>query len=128
VVFSVDVAAWDQMLFEDETTNRMQEELTLFDSIINARWFKKTRFILLFTKTDKLETKVKKSPIEKYFSGFEGDSECLEDVKAYIKMRFLNLSQHPEMYIEVIYTSFSGGYGIPARSVLDSLARLLSVT
>lgn len=55
VVFHVDIGAYDQLLFEDETVNRMQEALTLFDSITNSRWFTRTSFILHFTKMDKLE-------------------------------------------------------------------------
>jgi hypothetical protein len=33
------------MLYEDESVNRMQEALTLFDSICNSRWFIKTSIV-----------------------------------------------------------------------------------
>jgi len=33
------------MLYEDESVNRMQEALTLFDSICNSRWFVKTSIV-----------------------------------------------------------------------------------
>ncbi|KAJ1334385.1 hypothetical protein BSLG_007540 [Batrachochytrium salamandrivorans] len=39
IVFLVAISEYDQVLVEDETVNRMQEALTLFDSICNSRWF-----------------------------------------------------------------------------------------
>ncbi|KAG0311212.1 guanine nucleotide-binding protein subunit alpha, partial [Dissophora globulifera] len=37
IVFLVAISEYDQLLLEDETVNRMQEALTLFDSICNSR-------------------------------------------------------------------------------------------
>ena len=41
ILFLVAISEYDQLLFEDETVNRMQEALTLFDSICNSRWLLK---------------------------------------------------------------------------------------
>lgn len=65
LVFLVALSEYDQMLYEDESVNRMQgmlrsdfsnsqftvspEALTLFDSICNSRWFVKTSIVRLFT-------------------------------------------------------------------------------
>lgn len=38
------------MLYEDESINRMQESLVLFDSICNSRWFVRTSIILFLNK------------------------------------------------------------------------------
>ena len=131
VVFVVDITGYDKRLFEDQTVNRTQEDLTLFDSIVNSRYFTKTRFILLFTKMDKLETTMEKSRIEKFFPDFKGDGKCVDDVKAHMESRFLELNNGygmPKKHVEVIYTSFTGGYDVPARSVLNCLAGLLPTT
>ena len=66
LVFLVSLSEYDQMLYEDESVvsltfdvflhikfikscqNRMQEALTLFDSICNSRWFVKTSIVRLF--------------------------------------------------------------------------------
>jgi guanine nucleotide-binding protein G(i) subunit alpha len=45
LVFLVALSEYDQMLYEDESVNRMQEALTLFDSICNSRWFIKTSIV-----------------------------------------------------------------------------------
>ena len=48
LVFLVALSEYDQMLYEDESVNRMQEALTLFDSICNSRWFVKTSIVSCF--------------------------------------------------------------------------------
>jgi guanine nucleotide-binding protein G(o) subunit alpha len=42
IIFCVAMSEYDQVLHEDETTNRMQESLKLFDSICNNKWFTDT--------------------------------------------------------------------------------------
>jgi len=51
LVFLVSLSEYDQMLYEDESVNRMQEALTLFDSICNSRWFVKTSIILFLNRS-----------------------------------------------------------------------------
>jgi hypothetical protein len=39
LIFLTAVSEYDQMLAEDETTNRMEESLGLFRLILNYQWF-----------------------------------------------------------------------------------------
>ena len=55
VVFVAAMSEYDQVLFEDETQNRMEEALQLFDQIINSKWFKTTSMILILNKKDLFE-------------------------------------------------------------------------
>ena len=50
VVFVAALSEYDQVLFEDETQNRMSEAVSLFEQIINSKWFKETAFILFLNK------------------------------------------------------------------------------
>ena len=50
VVFVAALSEYDQVLFEDETQNRMEEALQLFDQIVNSKWFKTTAMILFLNK------------------------------------------------------------------------------
>jgi len=50
VVFVAALSEYDQVLFEDETQNRMEEALQLFDQIVNSKWFKTTAIILFLNK------------------------------------------------------------------------------
>ena len=72
ILFLVAISEYDQLLFEDETVNRMQEALTLFDSICNSRWFIKTSIILFLNKIDRFKEKLPVSPMKNYFPDYEG--------------------------------------------------------
>ena len=76
ILFLVAISEYDQLLFEDETVNRMQEALTLFDSICNSRWFIKTSIILFLNKIDRFKEKLPVSPMQNYFPDYEGKSQA----------------------------------------------------
>lgn len=73
ILFLVAISEYDQLLFEDETVNRMQEALTLFDSICNSRWFVKTSIILFLNKIDRFKEKLPVSPMKNYFPDYDGE-------------------------------------------------------
>lgn len=92
LVFLVSLSEYDQMLYEDESVNRMQEALTLFDSICNSRWFVKTSIILFLNKIDLFAEKLPRSPLGDYFPDYYGgdnyDLAC-----DYLLHRFVSLNQ-----------------------------------
>ncbi|KAF9066698.1 heterotrimeric G protein alpha subunit B [Rhodocollybia butyracea] len=92
LVFLVSLSEYDQMLYEDESVNRMQEALTLFDSICNSRWFVKTSIILFLNKIDLFAEKLPRSPLGDYFPDYTGgdnyDAAC-----EYLLHRFVSLNQ-----------------------------------
>ncbi|GAW00685.1 guanine nucleotide binding protein alpha subunit [Lentinula edodes] len=92
LVFLVSLSEYDQMLYEDESVNRMQEALTLFDSICNSRWFVKTSIILFLNKIDLFAEKLPRSPLGDYFPDYTGgnnyDAAC-----EYLLRRFVSLNQ-----------------------------------
>lgn len=121
ILFLVAISEYDQLLFEDETVNRMQEALTLFDSICNSRWFIKTSIILFLNKIDRFREKLPISPMKNYFPDYEGTSLerhflCIsinltlvggDDYNAacdYILNRFVSLNQSET---KQIYTHFT---------------------
>jgi len=103
IVFLVAISEYDQLLLEDETVNRMQEALTLFDSICNSRWFVKTSIILFLNKIDRFREKLPISPMNKYFPDFEGGDDY-ELACDYILQRFVSLNQSE---VKQIYTHFT---------------------
>ena len=122
VLFTVDIACWDQILSEDETVNRMQESLDLFNTIVKCRWFPKTSFVLIFTKLDKLAAKLKVSPIKNYFPDFEGGDE-LEAAVAYIIDRFTSLVDSDKT-IFVQRTSIVDDYQKLGKATMDLLQQV----
>ncbi|EIE75301.1 G-alpha protein [Rhizopus delemar RA 99-880] len=95
------ISEYDQVLFEDESVNRLQESLTLFDSICNSRWFIKTSIILFLNKIDLFAEKISKSPLENYFSDYRGGSNY-EAACQYILEKFVSLNNRADT--KQIYT------------------------
>merc|ERR1711977_535165 len=103
ILFLVAISEYDQLLFEDETVNRMQEALTLFDSICNSRWVIKTSIILFLNKIDRFKEKLPISPMKNYFPDYEGGDDYSLACD-YILNRFVSLNQHET---KQIYTHFT---------------------
>jgi len=72
VLFVAAVSGYDQVLYEDEKTNRMVEALNLFEEICNSRWFRDTAIILFLNKRDIFMEKVTKSSIRTCFPEYRG--------------------------------------------------------
>jgi guanine nucleotide-binding protein G(i) subunit alpha len=99
IIFMVAISEYDQKLVEDDAVNRMQEALTLFDSICNSRWFNKTSIILFLNKIDVFKDKIEDVPIEDFFPDFQGGPD-FEAGCEYFKERFeqLNMSETKQIY------------------------------
>ncbi|PSN69686.1 G-alpha-domain-containing protein [Corynespora cassiicola Philippines] len=94
VIFLASMSCYNENLYEDHHTNRMQETLMLFESISNSRWFDHSKISLCFTMMDLFSKKIESGwpDIKKYFSDYEGDSMDSEAVKQYITNQFLSLA------------------------------------
>lgn len=103
IVFVVGLSEYDQVLFEDETTNRMQEALTLFDSICNSKWFLNTSIILFLNKIDIFKKKIHVSPLNNVFPDYLGNDDY-ELATEYIHNRFIKLNQSNRKQIYVQFT------------------------
>jgi len=68
VVFVASLSEFDQVLFEDETQNRLDEALDLFQQIVNSKWFKETSMILFLNKKDLFEQKLKDKTFADYLN------------------------------------------------------------
>ncbi len=117
IIFCVALSEYDQVLYEDESTNRMHESLRLFDSICNNKWFvislKKifcqkniyifrfvyTGIILFLNKKDLFEEKIKRSPLTLCFREYTGPNEY-DPAAEYIQAQFVakNKSTQKEVY------------------------------
>jgi len=87
VLFVCAVSEYDQTCFEDETTNRMAEALTLFGEISNSQFFKTSSIILFLNKRDLVAEKIQHVPLKTCFLDYEGKDEYEEAIK-YIQQQF----------------------------------------
>ncbi|PAV74589.1 hypothetical protein WR25_12635 isoform A [Diploscapter pachys] len=98
IIFIAAISEYDQVLFEDETTNRMIESMRLFESICNSRWFINTSMILFLNKKDLFAEKIKKTSIKIAFPEYKG-GQNYEEATAYIEEKFEGLNANPEKTI-----------------------------
>ncbi|ORZ23471.1 G protein alpha subunit [Absidia repens] len=103
IIFMVAISEYDQVLIEDESINRMQEALTLFDSICNSRWFGKTSTILFLNKIDIFKHKLETSPLSDCFPDYQGGTDE-ESARDYIMRRFTSINNSPD---KQVYTHFT---------------------
>ncbi|KAK7205514.1 guanine nucleotide binding protein, alpha subunit [Myxozyma melibiosi] len=104
ILFMAAISEYDQMLFEDETVNRMTEALTLFESICNSHWFISTSVILFLNKTDIFKEKIGRSPLHNYLPGFTGNNSSYEETSNYILQCFVVLNRTDT---KQLYTHFT---------------------
>ena len=76
------LSEYDQVLLEDEETNRLRESVRLFETILTTPWFEDKDVILFLNKTDLLKAKIQrgKSPVSNYFPEYEGPDDDYEAV------------------------------------------------
>ena len=110
VIFVAAISEYDQVLYEDHTTNRMDEALNLFDEICNSCWFLETSMILFLNKVDLFDEKFYKVPFRLNPGengceagrnlSYEGSNEDINAAKAYLVDLFLekNNEQGKEVY------------------------------
>ncbi|KAJ7232887.1 G protein alpha subunit CIG1 [Mycena rebaudengoi] len=91
ILFCASLSDYDQMLYEDESGNHLQEALTKFDSICNSRWFVKTNIILCLN-IDTFAEKLEGSPLANYFPDYMGGNNYGAACD-YLLHRFESLNQ-----------------------------------
>jgi guanine nucleotide-binding protein G(i) subunit alpha len=105
IMFVVDLDEYDQSLIEEQSQNRMMESLVLFDSVVNSRWFMRTKIILLLNKVDVFKYKLARSPLENYFPDYSGGNDINRAAK-YILWRFNLVNRaHLDLYPHLVQST-----------------------
>lgn len=92
IIFCVALSEYDQVLLEENTQNRLQESLNLFDSVVNSRWFSRTSIVLFLNKIDVFANKLPYSPIEAHFPDYNGGDNLNKAIK-YILWKFTQVNR-----------------------------------
>jgi len=98
VLFVAAISEYDQVLYEDENTNRMVEALNLFEEICNSRWFRETSMILFLNKRDLFGEKIKKVPLSNFFPDYGGDN-TFESCSEYLQEQFESKNRNPDKQV-----------------------------
>jgi guanine nucleotide-binding protein subunit alpha len=131
LIFVAAVSEYDEVLFEDEWTNRMREALSLFESICQSRWFHATPIILFLNKIDILKRKLARpsgagatnTTVTTYFPDYAGDPHNFEQVIAYFKSLFLakNQNRSRKVYVHETLATDTTQMKFVIAAVTDSI-------
>jgi len=91
VLFCVGISAFDQTLYEDNSTNRLAEDLKLFHDICVSKWFSATAIILFLNKSDLFREKLSEGKsISEVFPEFKGGSDYKKSIN-FLKQKFMDI-------------------------------------
>ncbi|XP_037926464.1 G protein alpha q subunit isoform X2 [Hermetia illucens] len=97
IIFLVALSEYDQILFESENENRMEESKALFKTIITYPWFQNSSVILFLNKKDLLEEKIMYSHLVDYFPEYDGPKQDGVKAREYIlKAVYLPCNPDPD--------------------------------
>jgi guanine nucleotide-binding protein G(i) subunit alpha len=123
VLFVAAISAYDQVLYEDETTNRMAEALDLFEEITNSEWFEKTSMILFLNKRDLFAEKIKKVSLKDYFPEYQGENNY-DDGTDYIQRLFESKNcQEKDVYTHITCATDTNNVFAVFNSVKDIIIK-----
>jgi len=101
LIFVVSLIAYNQVLYEDEYTNRMKESLSLFKNTMNGKKgpnFEDACIVLFLNKDDLFREAIKKYPITKCFPEYKGEL-TEEDQYNYIKEKYTAQVGNRQIYV-----------------------------
>nr|XP_027221575.1 guanine nucleotide-binding protein G(q) subunit alpha isoform X2 [Penaeus vannamei] len=96
IIFLVALSEYDQILFESDNENRMEESKALFKTIITYPWFQHSSVILFLNKKDLLEEKIMYSHLVDYFPEYDGPKEDHVAAREYVLKMYLAQNPDPD--------------------------------
>jgi len=104
IIFLVALSEYDQILFESDNENRMEESKALFKTIITYPWFQNSSVILFLNKKDLLEEKIMYSHLVDYFPEYDGPKKEPIHAREFILKMFVDLNPDSD---KIIYSHFT---------------------
>jgi len=123
VLFVAAISEYDQVLYEDENVNRLDEALNLFENICNSRWFRDTSIILFLNKKDLFAEKLKSVPLTHTFPDFSGGDD-FDAACRFIEKEFMQRNhQKKPIYCHVTCATDKGNVAVVFNGVKDIVVR-----
>ncbi|KAI5644415.1 g-protein alpha subunit domain-containing protein [Phthorimaea operculella] len=116
IIFLVALSEYDQILFESENENRMEESKALFKTIITYPWFQHSSVILFLNKKDLLEEKIMYSHLVDYFPEYDGPKQEAPPALDFILQKYLRENPDPD---RACYSHFTTATG-PQRDAITA--------
>ncbi|XP_031633523.1 G protein alpha q subunit isoform X2 [Contarinia nasturtii] len=108
IIFLVALSEYDQILFESENENRMEESKALFKTIITYPWFQHSSVILFLNKKDLLEEKIMYSHLVDYFPEYDGPKQEDKPAKEFVLKLYMACNPDPDRSCYSHFTTATG--------------------
>ncbi|TRY68234.1 hypothetical protein TCAL_04162 [Tigriopus californicus] len=108
IIFLVALSEYDQILFESDNENRMEESKALFKTIITYPWFQHSSVILFLNKKDLLEEKIMYSHLVDYFPEYDGPKEDDKAARQFVCDMYLVQNPDPDRMCYSHFTCATG--------------------
>jgi len=102
VMFVTAISEYNQVCFEDEFTNRMEESFSVFSDTVNSDWFKDSSVILFLNKVDQFVQKLSAFPLKDKFPEYEPSNEP-QSAFDFIEDRFMSLVNDPDNHTVFVH-------------------------
>jgi len=124
ILFVAALSEYDQMLFEDETMNRMQEALVLFDEVLNSKWFDRASVVLFLNKRDLFQQKITRVPLKVCFPNYIGQN-TYEATIPFLRAQFESRNKSKKLiYTHITCATDKDNVVKVFNSVKDTIIRL----
>ncbi|XP_064091497.1 guanine nucleotide-binding protein subunit alpha-11-like isoform X1 [Macrobrachium nipponense] len=105
ILFVASLSEYDQTVEEaEESKNRVQESLDIYEQLLGYSPFDTTPVILLLNKSDVFSVKIKEQPLKKYFPEYEGPDGDEASGRDYITSLYVDLTKKYKKNLLVRYT------------------------
>jgi len=92
ILYVVDLALYDQVV---SSQNAMMDQIQLFDSVVNSKWFTKTTIILFLSNVSVFRQKLTRNPLGNYFPDYYGGTD-INMASEYLLERFSQVNRTPK--------------------------------
>jgi hypothetical protein len=127
VIFVVGLSEYDQKLFEDHKFNRMTESLTLFEDIVNNKYFADSSVILFLNKSDLFQDKINRVAIKDCpeWQDYDGKPNDFNDGCAYFEQQFRRKGKDPnkQVYAHVTCATDSNNVRVVFEACKETILR-----
>ncbi|PAV86102.1 hypothetical protein WR25_24429 [Diploscapter pachys] len=123
MIYVASLSEYDQVLLEDNQTNRMIESIQLFKQVINNRYFTQTSVILFLNKKDLFEEKVEHGrSLKLCFETYMGDN-TYDDAVAFIEKQYVDTNENKDknVYVHQTCATDTSQVQFVLDSVLDTI-------
>ncbi|MEN2495779.1 MAG: hypothetical protein MHMPM18_000369 [Marteilia pararefringens] len=124
VLFVASLCDYCSTMEEDSETNRFDDSLSIFRTLLANQIFSSTTFVLILNKSDLFEKTIKSKPLSSVFPDYKGDDSFHSSCQ-YILDKFLKLNTDENRYIYHHITCATDSLNVEFvfRSVADSLIK-----